>query len=209
MAASDAGAATRTLRKLLSQSSYQYVALDLKYSDSVSNRGLIKSIIEQVTNNSPLVQHITNKVHQNFGANVALALGSSPIMSEVESEVDELAHIPNASLLVNTGTVAPVEMLKTAIAAYNNAKRPIVFDPVGYSATQTRLILNDTLLTYGQFTCIKGNSGEILSLANLNQGKMKGVDAGEETVSKELLARATRVVAYKYKTCLLYTSRCV
>lgn len=203
MAAPDAGEATRVLRGLLDGKTFKFIDLDQKCKKVTI--GSIKDVICQTAATRPLVQHITNKVHQNFGANVTLALGSSPIMSEVASEVADLAAIPNATLLVNTGTVAPLDMLKTSIAAYNHKKRPIVFDPVGYSATSTRLVLNDSLLSYGQYTCVKGNAGEILSLANLNTGKMKGVDAGDSSIDNALLARATRIVAFRYRTIAVCT----
>lgn len=198
MAAKDAAAATKNLRRLLDNRSYKFV--DLSLQTKAPSKETYKDVIGQITTNRPLVQHMTNKVHQNFGANVTLAVGSSPIMSEVKEEVHELAQIPHAALLLNTGSVAPVDVLREAILAYNNEKRPIVFDPVGYSATTTRRQLNDALLSYGQFTCIKGNTSEILSLANLTKEKMKGVDAFTGKIDKELISQATRVVAYTYKT---------
>lgn len=198
MAAKDAGAATKNLRRIIDQGNYHFVNLQLK--NSAITQETFKSVLGQVALTRPLVQHVTNKVHQNFGANITLALGSSPIMSEVKDEVHELARIPNATLLLNTGSVAPVDMLKEAITCYNNEQRPIIFDPVGYSATETRGLLNDTLLSHGQFTCIKGNTSEILSLAKLTVEKMKGVDAFVGNVDEEMLSRATRIVAYTYKT---------
>lgn len=203
MAAKDAGAATKRLRHLLDNSSYRFVNLALQNQAITSET--YKEVINQVTINRPLVQHMTNKVHQNFGANVTLAIGSSPIMSEVEDEVHELARIPHATLLLNTGSVAPIAVLREAISAYNNEKRPIIFDPVGYSATETRRLLNDTLLSHGQFTCIKGNTSEILSLANLTTEKMKGVDALSGSIDKDMVSLATRIVAYKYRTIAVCT----
>ncbi|CAL9734273.1 thiamine biosynthetic bifunctional enzyme [Monosporozyma servazzii] len=204
MASPNASSSTAVLRELIRGTNFKYVNFQLTPSDV--NASNVRDVISQVKNSRPLVHHMTNKVHQNFGANVTLALGSSPIMSEVESEARDLAQIPQASLLLNTGSVAPAATIKTAIRAYNEFKRPIVFDPVGYSATQTRLILNDTLLTFGQFICIKGNSSEILSLARMTEGKMKGVDAaGTDLITKEYLALATQTVAYKYKTIAVCT----
>ncbi|QLL33639.1 hypothetical protein HG536_0E05500 [Torulaspora globosa] len=203
MAAPDAAAATKNLRHLLDNPSYKFVNLGLK-SETVSSE-TYREVVGQVTRNRPLVQHMTNKVHQNFGANVTLAVGSSPIMSEVKEEVHELARIPHAALLLNTGSVAPLDVLREAITAYNKEKRPIVFDPVGYSATEARRLLNDTLLSHGQFTCIKGNTSEILSLAKLTTEKMKGVDAFTGQLDKVMVAQATRVVAYTYKTVAVCT----
>lgn len=203
MAAKDAGAAAKNLRRILDKGSYEFV--DLQLEGHAVNAEIFGQVLGQIAQSRPLIQHVTNKVHQNFGANVTLALGSSPIMSEVKDEVHELARIPHATLLLNTGSVAPIDMLKEAITCYNNEKRPIVFDPVGYSATETRKLLNDTLLSHGQFTCIKGNTSEILSLAKLTVEKMKGVDAFTGDVDKDMLARATRIVAFSNKTVAVCT----
>lgn len=205
MASTQAGESTRILRSLLDQTKYEFDGNLNLDGNTVPSIDSIHNVIAQVSKTRPLVQHITNKVHQNFGANVTLALGSSPIMSEVESEVGELSRIPNATLLINTGSCAPVDMLKTAIRAYNESKRPIIFDPVGYSATTTRKLLNDTLLSNGQFSCIKGNSSEILGLSGLTKVSMRGVDADSSLTDKTLLAEATRIVAYRYKTIAVCT----
>lgn len=70
---------------------------------------------------------------QNFAANVALAVGASPIMSTYAREAPDLAAIGGGALLVNMGTVTPdgLDNYVHAIRAYNAARRPIVFDPVG------------------------------------------------------------------------------
>ena len=73
------------------------------------------------------------QVVQNFAANVALAVGASPIMSNNGDEAPDLAKLGGA-LVINMGTVTP-ESLKNyvkALHAYNDADRPVVFDPVGY-----------------------------------------------------------------------------
>jgi thiamine-phosphate diphosphorylase / hydroxyethylthiazole kinase len=69
---------------------------------------------------------------QNFAANVALAIGASPIMSNNGEEAEDLARLGGA-LVVNMGTVTPESLMNygKAIRAYNQAGRPVVFDPVG------------------------------------------------------------------------------
>lgn len=203
VASVDAGKSTKVLRTLLDKQSYNFVELDIEQK-GIPTTDDFSTILTNTANTRPLVQHITNKVHQNFGANITLALQSSPIMSEIESEVRDLAAIPHATLLLNTGSVAPFEMVKKAIRAYNEVRRPIVFDPVGYSATDTRLVLNNSLLALGQYSCIKGNSSEIIGLAELNKDKMKGVDA-TAGISIDVLIKATRIVAFKYKTIAVCT----
>ncbi|CCE65067.1 hypothetical protein TPHA_0J02470 [Tetrapisispora phaffii CBS 4417] len=203
MAAEDAGFAATRLRSLLDRTIYNFSNLDLS-TPQISSE-LIKVIIDQVSKQHPLVQHVTNKVHQNFGANVTLAIGGSPIMSENPDEVLDLASVSNSALLLNTGTVAALNDLKKIVHVYNEVRRPIVFDPVGYSASQTRLDLNNALLSYGQYTCIKGNIGEILALAGMGVSKMRGVDSGDDVIDEAILLKATRRVAFKYKTIAVCT----
>ncbi|SCW00439.1 LAFE_0C04214g1_1 [Lachancea fermentati] len=206
MAAPDAGSATKKLRDILAKKRYDFIP-GLISNSTTFHPDQMAEYLDRTKTNRPLIQHITNKVHQNFGANVTLALGSSPIMSEINSEFKELSLIPHATLLLNTGSVAPLEVLIDAVKAYNESQRPIVFDPVGYSATETRLNLNNHVLTAGQFACIKGNSGEILSLAGLSQGKMKGVDSGYNGSDLSLLIKATKIVAYRYRTVSVCTGK--
>lgn len=205
MAAKDAEGNTRVLRDLIHASHYKFIPNSLTPQLYRPTCKEMDAIVQSTANRRPLVQHITNKVHYNFGANITLALKSSPIMSEVESEVKELSLIPYATLLVNTGTIAPLDTIKSALRAYNDSKRPIIFDPVGFSSTATRLNLNTTILSFGQFSCIKGNTSEIVSIAGLTDEKMKGVDASTNSWDDEFLAKATRAVAFKYKTIAVCT----
>lgn len=72
------------------------------------------------------------KVVQNFAANVALAIGASPIMSNHGDEARDLAQ-HKGSLVINMGTVDgnALNNYVKALRAYNQAKQPVVFDPVG------------------------------------------------------------------------------
>ena len=58
-----------------------------------------------------MIHHITNNVVKNFSANVTLAIGASPIMSEFDEEFNELASTPNTALVLNLGTPSK-EMMK-------------------------------------------------------------------------------------------------
>ena len=76
---------------------------------------------------------------QNFAANVALAVGASPIMSNYAEEAADLCKL-GGSLVINMGTVT-LEGLGNyvkALKAYNHARRPVVFDPVGYDQPSPR-----------------------------------------------------------------------
>lgn len=63
---------------------------------------------------------------------MALAIGASPIMSNYAEEAADLAKLGGA-LVINMGTVDPNGLANyvKALKAYNEAGRPVVFDPVG------------------------------------------------------------------------------
>lgn len=92
----------------------------------------VPSVIRLVGALKPLSHNMTNLVVQNFAANVALAVGASPIMANYGEEAADLAKLGGA-LVVNMGTVTPEGILnyQKALRAYNAALRPVVFDPVG------------------------------------------------------------------------------
>lgn len=73
------------------------------------------------------------QVVQNFAANVALAVGASPIMAGYGEEAPDLCKLGGA-LVINMGSVDPsgLENYLKALKAYNLAGRPVVYDPVGY-----------------------------------------------------------------------------
>lgn len=74
---------------------------------------------------------------QNIAANVALAIGASPIMANYGEEAADLCKLGGA-LVVNMGSVNPEGLANyiRALRAYNQAGRPIVYDPVGYVSSQ-------------------------------------------------------------------------
>lgn len=94
--------------------------------------GAVPDIIRLVHAQKPLSHNMTNLVVQNFAANVALAVGASPIMANYGEEAADLAKLGGA-LVINMGTVTPegIENYKKALTAYNAAVRPVVLDPVG------------------------------------------------------------------------------
>lgn len=77
----------------------------------------------------------TSQVVQNLAANVALAVGASPIMAGYGEEAADLCKLGGA-LVINMGSVDPsgLENYIKALKAYNLEGRPVVFDPVGYVA---------------------------------------------------------------------------
>ncbi|CUM67932.1 uncharacterized protein PRCAT00005645001 [Priceomyces carsonii] len=165
MASESAGKDTSSLLSSI-KSPLPWQLLITEYSSSLSIDEKIKSLISR----RPVVHHITNNVVKNFSANVTLAIGASPVMSEFLNEFEEFAaNIPNVSLLINTGTPTPemMKIFKKALAAYNALGRHIVMDPVACGASQARLEACKELLNNGQPTVIKGNIGEIASILKL------------------------------------------
>jgi len=152
----------------------------------------VASIIATVGEKAPLSHNMTNLVVQNFAANVALAVGGSPIMANYGEEAQDLSKLGGA-LVINMGTVTPdgLQNYAQALQAYNLAGGPVVFDPVGGGATSVRRSAIKTLLSKGYFDVIKGNEGEIKAvLGSLIQ--QKGVDSGpstSSTVEKAILVR--------------------
>jgi thiamine-phosphate diphosphorylase/hydroxyethylthiazole kinase len=145
---------------------------------------------------------MTNLVVQNFAANVALAFGGSPIMTNYGAEAEDLCKL-GGGLLINMGTVTPdgLRNYAQALQAYNLAGKPVVFDPVGGSATAVRRSAVKTLMAAGYFDVIKGNEGEIKTVFG-TVVQQRGVDSGaststeleKATLSRDLAARERNVV---------------
>lgn len=158
---------------------------------------------QQASTEKALVHHITNNVVKNFSANVTLAVGGSPIMSELPEEYEEFACLPGpASLVVNLGTPSALlmEVFLHGLRTYNKHGKPVVFDPVAAGASRARLAACRALLNAGYFTVIKGNLGEILALDSLAHGEgraaeptMQGVDSVARHSAKEAMLVACRV----------------
>ncbi|KAF4984685.1 hypothetical protein FZEAL_169, partial [Fusarium zealandicum] len=140
----------------------------------------------------------------NFAANVALCVGASPIMANYAEEAADLAKLGGA-LVVNMGTVTPdgLKNYVQALKAYNDAGRPVVLDPVGAGATAVRRNAVKTLLDAGYFTVIKGNEGEIQTVAGAIITQ-RGVDS---TSSLTLAQKASlvRSIALRRRAVVLLT----
>lgn len=137
----------------------------------------VAAVFQRVHMQKPLVHHITNNVVKDFSANVCLALGGSPIMSEDVAEADDLAAI-NGALVLNMGTAgANARELYSAVIERNNTHGvPVIFDPVGAGATHLRRAMSAAVLEMGRIDVIKGNEGEIRTLVG-EAVRMKGVDS--------------------------------
>lgn len=145
------------------------------------------SIREEVKRRRPLIYNITNNVVTNFTANVLLAVGASPIMSEGDLEAEELAGIADAVVL-NIGTLHPRQVgyfLKAGEFA-NKYNKPVLLDPVGVGATGYRNATALNLLGELKVSLIRGNYGETGFLAG-TACRTKGVDSLDSGIDIELL----------------------
>ncbi|KAK6455195.1 Hydroxyethylthiazole kinase family-domain-containing protein [Scheffersomyces xylosifermentans] len=202
MAAEDAAKATRDLLHVIKNPP----AWTRGVSHGTNNAVLRTKVIE-LAEEKPLVHHITNNVVKNFSANVTLAIGASPIMSELPEEFEEFASgIPNIALVLNLGTPSEslMKIFKHALQVYNKYGKHVVFDPVACGASKARLQCTKALLNAGQMSVIKGNLGEIMAIRKLsstytppasssNGGDMRGVDSIAKLTEPEILSLAYEV----------------
>ena len=152
---------------------------------------MFKDILNNVRNRAPLIHNITNYVTVNDCANMLLACGASPIMSDDLKEVEEITTICNG-LNINIGTLnqRTIPSMFAAGKRANALGHPVVLDPVGAGASTLRTKTALELIEAIKFTVIRGNISEIKTLA-LGNGSTKGVDADvADIVTEENLEQA-------------------
>ncbi len=134
-------------------------------------------ISKTVREKCPLIHNITNYVTVNDCANVLLACGASPIMSDDRCEVCEITSIC-AGLNINIGTLneRTIESMIIAGAKANELGHPVILDPVGAGASRLRTDTALKLLDKIKFSVIRGNISEIKAIAGMSS-KVQGVDA--------------------------------
>ncbi len=163
---------------------------------------MLKDILKNVREKQPLIHNITNYVTVNDCANILLACGGSPIMSDDIDEVEEITSICGG-LNINIGTLNQrtiPAMLKAGRKA-NELEHPVVLDPVGAGASTLRTKTAFQLMDKVKFSVIRGNISEIKTLAT-GSGTTKGVDADiADSVTKETLKQAVEFAkAFAAKT---------
>ncbi|MDO4618387.1 MAG: hydroxyethylthiazole kinase [Clostridia bacterium] len=126
----------------------------------------------------PLIHNITNYVTVNDCANVLLALGASPIMSDDKNEVREITSVCGG-LNINIGTLneRTIESMIIAGRKANELNHPVILDPVGAGASALRTDTALKLLNELKISVIRGNISEIKALAGIS-ANAQGVDAG-------------------------------
>lgn len=152
---------------------------------------MFQEMLKNVREKTPLIHNITNYVTVNDCANVLLACGASPIMSDDASEVEEITTICGG-LNLNIGTLnqRTIASMHLAGKRANALGHPVVLDPVGAGASCLRTQTAKELIEKVQFAVIRGNISEIKALA-LGKGGAKGVDADvADRVTQETLPQA-------------------
>ena len=156
---------------------------------------MFSEMLAAVRNTVPLIHNITNYVTVNDCANILLACGGSPIMSDDADEVEEITSLC-AGLVINIGTLnqRTIPSMLAAGKRANELGHPVVLDPVGAGASRLRTDTALRLLREVRFAVIRGNMSEIRTLA-LGSGSTRGVDADvADRVTDENLDEAAAFV---------------
>ena len=138
---------------------------------------VLKAMLENVRAKTPLVHNITNYVTVNDVANVLLAAGGSPIMSDDADDVEDITSICGG-LNINIGTLNKNTIPSMFLAGKkaNELGHIVLLDPVGAGASRLRTDTANRLMQEVRFDAVRGNISEIKTLCT-GSGSTKGVDA--------------------------------
>ena len=156
---------------------------------------VLKTMLENVRAKSPLVHNITNYVTVNDVANVLLAAGGSPIMSDDADDVEDITSICGG-LNINIGTLNKNTIPSMFLAGKkaNALGHIVLLDPVGAGASRLRTDTANRLMQEVRFDAVRGNISEIKTLCT-GSGSTKGVDADAvDAVTKENLDNGVQLV---------------
>lgn len=149
---------------------------------------MIGYCLDNVRASVPLVHNITNYVTVNDVANVLLACGGSPIMSDEPEDVADITSICGG-LNINIGTLNKnsIEAMFVAGNKANELGKIVLLDPVGTGASKLRTDVSNKILKEIKVDVIKGNTSEIKTIAT-GSGTTRGVDAdAADAVTEENL----------------------
>ena len=155
----------------------------------------MKECMDNVRKNVPLVHNITNYVTVNDVANILLACGGSPIMSDEPEDVEDITSVCGG-LNINIGTLhqSSIEGMLLAGKKANELGHPVLLDPVGAGASRLRTDTALRIMKEIKLTVVRGNISEIKTLA-YGSGTTKGVDADvADAVTEETLNDAIAFV---------------
>lgn len=149
---------------------------------------MLGTCIENVRNRVPLIHNITNYVTVNDVANILLACGGSPIMSDEPEDVADITAICGG-LNINIGTLnqRSIEAMFAAGKKANALNHIVLLDPVGAGASDLRTATAVRIMKEIRLDVIRGNISEVKTLA-LGSGTTKGVDADvADAITEETL----------------------
>jgi thiamine-phosphate diphosphorylase/hydroxyethylthiazole kinase len=159
-------------------------------------QGRIGAILQVVKDKKALIHHITNLVVTNLTANATLAVGASPVMAHAQEEVADMVKHAGA-LVLNMGTLDQNWVASAHLAAKTASKLniPVVFDPVGAGATPYRSKISSEMVNTHLINILKGNYGEISTMAGDATAKVVGVDSvcGSSVPEKLVLEYAAKL----------------
>ncbi len=138
---------------------------------------MLGTYVDAVREKCPLVHNITNYVTVNDVANILLACGGSPIMSDEPEDVEDITSICGG-LNINIGTLNK-QTIEGMFVAGRKAKELghiVLLDPVGAGASRLRTETALKITEEIKPDIIRGNISEIKTLVN-GSGTTKGVDA--------------------------------
>ena len=95
--------------------------------------------LDQIRQMRPLLHCVSNIVSANDCANLALAIGASPMMAQAAEEMEEITRISSATVL-NTGTPDKdrFSVCRLCGSVAKTLGQPLIVDPVGVGASQWR-----------------------------------------------------------------------
>ena len=156
---------------------------------------MFKEQFDNLRKKGALVHNITNYVTVNDVANMILACGASPIMSDDIEDVADITSICGG-LNINIGTLnqRTISSMFAAGKKSNELGHKVLLDPVGAGASSLRTSTAKKLLEDIKFDVIRGNISEIKTLATGSE-TTQGVDANvEDYITEENLASAVNFV---------------
>lgn len=147
------------------------------------------TLLEEVRRRRPLIHCISNIVSANDCANLALAVGASPMMAQAPEEMEAIAAVSAAAVL-NTGTPSEEKFRACLLCGRETVRRgrPVILDPVGVGASPWRLERTEALLAAFTPSLLRVNLGEAQALLHL-ESQEQGVDSfGEDSLSRRVEA---------------------
>ena len=117
--------------------------------------------LQALRSRRPFVHCLTNPVAMTFTANVLLAAGARPSMTQAADTVADFVRSADA-LLINLGMLDPARLAAAEVAAplASGLGKPWVLDPVKVERSPARLADAERLLEHRP-SVVRGNAGEI------------------------------------------------